>query len=182
MRKFEGLLPEGLEEQNGKYICIQDGKEMIFIEPGRFLMGGRYIQISKGYFIDKYPILNSEYAQFAKSKGFSPNQLGGAPDLPVVGVSWYEADAYARWAGKHLPTEAMWTKAESQRFLDGIEFFDGFWEWSCDWVELKDRKVGQEKIILHQAKMPFESNRSKLKPHIRAILLGFRCSKILKGG
>ena len=35
----------------------------------------------------------------------------GAEDLPVTGVSWYEAQAYARWTGRHLPTVFDWARA-----------------------------------------------------------------------
>ena len=78
-----------------------------------------------GFFIDKYEVTNDQYKRFVDATGhrapahWHRGKLPkGTGAFPVVNVSYKDAQAYARWAKKRLPTEAEWERAAKGMFGD----------------------------------------------------------------
>jgi formylglycine-generating enzyme required for sulfatase activity len=101
----------------------------------------RFMYRVETLYLDRHAVTNLEFQQFVDAGGYEKLEYwdeealpalldfvdqsghpgprywiegryqGGEERRPVVGVSWYEASAYARWAGKRLPSDAEWTKA-----------------------------------------------------------------------
>ncbi|HQY58548.1 MAG: SUMF1/EgtB/PvdO family nonheme iron enzyme [Nitrospira sp.] len=118
-------------------------EEMVLIPAGEFLMGSnkktdrlayrseipqRSVYLD-AFMIGKYEVTALEYLKFVLATDRLP-QLdwrydgGNFQDTmahhPIMHVNWYDADAYCKWAGKRLPTEAEWEKAA--RGVDGRLF------------------------------------------------------------
>jgi len=119
----------------------RDYAPMMLVPAGSFRMGNEtgagepdeypvHTVYLDDFYIDKYEVTNAQYRRFVKETGyrapvaykrvegewqacFRPwaSSSFNRSDQPIVCVSWEDANAYCRWAGKRLPTEAEWEKA-----------------------------------------------------------------------
>jgi gamma-glutamyl hercynylcysteine S-oxide synthase len=144
---YEPPLPLGTEPvgAGGPEAMIAAGEYEIGAPAGGFAYDNerpRHAVELAAFAIDRTPVTNATYIEFMGETGAEPpmyweregeawvdtargRRRPVAPDHPVTHVSWHEAEALARWAGKRLPTEFEWEAAH-----DRLDAVGQAWEWT----------------------------------------------------
>ncbi|MCK5793660.1 MAG: SUMF1/EgtB/PvdO family nonheme iron enzyme, partial [Anaerolineales bacterium] len=114
----------------GTQMRWHDGSLLIFVPDGDFIMGATYenpqdqpehpehVVDQSGFWIYRSEVSNGMYANCVADGSCTEPATNITTDYlnaekrnhPVVGVDWYQAQAYCSWADGHLPTESQWEK------------------------------------------------------------------------
>ncbi len=144
-----GSEPAAGEEQLHKV----DGTVLLYVPSGEYTLGAEGVNetakpvhrvVLSPFWIAKYLVTNEQYGRYLganpgtrKPEDWTEKQFN-QPQQPVVGVSWEEAQAYCRWAGLRLPSEAQWEAAA--RGTDGRRFPWGNAEPTHEHANFESRK------------------------------------------
>ena len=149
----EGEFIVGTSEEEAKQLAKEYG-----VHPDLILLESPQRKINlKAFWIDRFPVTNRQYMEFSKATdktmkkwpdGNIPKEL---EDCAVVDITWPEAEEYAKWAGKRLPTAEEWEKAA--RGTDGR-----LYPWGNEWIDDAAHRRPAE------AYMPTDSLRSYSLP------------------
>ncbi|HTZ58669.1 MAG TPA: bifunctional serine/threonine-protein kinase/formylglycine-generating enzyme family protein [Acidobacteriaceae bacterium] len=124
-----------------KKILSDPAGSMVLVPAGDFIFGDnspispnpRKQLALKAFYVDQTEVSNAQYKRFCDATGHAPpgsSDFLAKPDFPVTDVTLADAQAYATWAGKQLPTEEQWEK--SARGADGRPYPWGWDPWTQD--------------------------------------------------
>lgn len=99
------VLPKSIDTPTGR---------MLLVEAGPFPFGAQNESVTlPDYYIDQTEVSNRAYMTFcaARGKPLPPGFAADKPDLPVTNITYLDAQEFAEWAGKRIPTPQEWEKA-----------------------------------------------------------------------